>query len=204
MSQKFLMLKESELLRLIKRMVAEAEEKMDDTKTKEPERKEKKKSSFSWIQDAIMAAKDLASDAISDLDDEELEELKDNLPKVDVRSLPKKIENLAKNDSDMLEDADSDIMTEGYLTENKTRKMIKLLSNVGILSGLGLSAAGLLGFMSHAMGYTDAGALSSFFIDVHEMIQDEFGCENFCGPLSTLIAFAGLIMAVGSLKMKNR
>ena len=61
---------------------------------------------------------------------------------------------------------------------------------------------GIIGFMSQSMGYTDAGYFTSFFIDVHDMIQSEFGCWNFCGPLSVIVAIIGIVMALSGSAMK--
>jgi hypothetical protein len=184
-------LKESEFLRLIKRIVEETEK----------EEKKQKVSIFN-ISDAVAVAKDMAEEMLEDLDDDEIEELVDSLPDVNPKKVERELKSMvnSKEGQEILSKIDNNI-TEGILTESNTKKIISMLSRLGVLTGLGLTGAGLIGFMTNAMGYTDVGFLSSYFMDVHDMIQDEFGCDRFCGPLSTLIAFIGLFMALGSAKV---
>jgi hypothetical protein len=192
--KKEIRLNESEFLRLIKRIVEETEK-----------QEKKQKVSIFNISDAVDMAKDMAEDMLKDLDDDEIEGLVDSLPDALDGTTPQKIERelqrmVKSEDGQEMLGKVSDTISESYLFESSSKKIISLLSKAGILSGIGLTAAGLIGFMSNAMGYTAAGFMTSYLVDVHDMIQNEFGCDMFCGPLSTLIGFIGMFMALASAK----
>jgi hypothetical protein len=59
---------------------------------------------------------------------------------------------------------------------------------------------GFMAFVSEIPGYID----SEFLTAVNQMVEDKYGCGNFCGPLSVLVMILGIAMALGSRAMRYR
>jgi len=99
------------------------------------------------------------------LDDEEIEDLKDMV-------LNPETENLA----------------EMFLREDISDRMKSFKEKAMMRGGVGMMGAGMLGMISQAMGYTDAGELMT---QVHDYVDMVGG-----GPVSTGVLIAGLVMAL--------
>jgi Na+/H+ antiporter NhaB len=99
------------------------------------------------------------------LDDEEIEDLQDMV-------LNPETENLA----------------EMFLREDISDRMKSFKEKAMMRGGVGMMGAGMLGMISQAMGYTDAGELMT---QVHDYVDMMGG-----GPVSTAVLIAGLVMAL--------
>jgi hypothetical protein len=238
MRRKTIRLTERELTNLIKRMVTEAEDYMsgshdrdmgDDFMSRSYDRNmsdDFMSTSYdrdmdmgspddsSWIMSAARrAAQMFRQDVLSDMSEDEIDELKSALPSnfdpmMSVEKLQRYVSTSRGQEALETAEEATDTLTESYLYESddkklsRTMKLLKFFGNLGIFSGIGITAMGIIGFMSQSMGYTDAGYFTSFFMDTHDMIQNEFGCDRFCGPLSVIVAIIGIGMALGGSAMK--
>ena len=154
-------LNEAQLSRLIKKMVREAEEEMEDDM---PMNKKSKKgrSRFDIEGAAEAVSKLFARTAAKDMDEDEIKDLARMARKLDVDEI---IDNLkdSQNDeldrkeemaSDKIEDMLSDL-SESYLFEGKFDRIKSILSRVAIFGGLALLGTGGLAFVSQIPGHVD-------------------------------------------------
>jgi hypothetical protein len=170
-------LTESEFHSLIKRMVMEVQEEMNNT----PEMEE---SFLGGMGDKLKdAAQQVASffknEVLSDMDEEDIAELKDKVEDVNIERELNKVER-----------RDERMVAEGYITEGIGDKVRGFLESLGIYGGVGTSVMGLLGFIANVTGWSQTDMMAR----AHEIVQS----VGLTGPVSVLVIVAGLVMALGS------
>ena len=79
-------------------------------------------------------------------------------------------------------------LTEMFLREDISDRMKSFKEKAMMRGGIGMMGAGMLGMISQAMGYTDAGEL---MVQLHDYVDKMGG-----GPVSTAVLIAGLVMAL--------
>jgi hypothetical protein len=191
MGTKQIILNERELTNLIKRMVSEAEETI---------KKDKKKSGgFSWVRSAAREIAELFKDEIlPEIPEDELKKLKSKARELDPKSAIDEIPRFANSEEgeESLTNAEEklgdDILMESIINEGLSDRMVRVLTRTGVISGIGMSASGLMTYASTIMGYID----SSFLKKVHEIVDPY--CSAFCGPLGLMALILGTLLAIGS------
>jgi hypothetical protein len=154
-------LTESEFHSLIKRLVIETQEEMnmsDDMSMSDDKE-------TNYDPRVIRRIARFFKQKLRRLDDEEIEDLQDMV-------LNPETENLA----------------EMFLREDISDRMKSFKEKAMMRGGVGMMGAGMLGMISQAMGYTDAGELMT---QVHDYVDMMGG-----GPVSTAVLIAGLVMAL--------
>ena len=154
-------LTESEFHSLVKRLVIETQEEMnmsDDMSMSDDKE-------TNYDPRVIRRVARFFKQKLRRLDDEEIEDLQDMV-------LNPETENLA----------------EMFLREDISDRMKSFKEKAMMRGGVGMMGAGMLGMISQAMGYTDAGEL---MIQVHDYVDMMGG-----GPVSTAVLIAGLVMAL--------
>lgn len=208
MATRRIRLTESELTNLIRRIVEDTENM--DNMGMEPMNDEPKRegSGMSWIMSAARDVADMfKSEVLPNLSDEEVKGLERMASRFDAKDALRNLkmyvnteegeEALSKAEEIM---DDSLVMTEGVLTEGISNRVIKALSRLGVFAGLGMLGGGFMAFVSEIPGYID----SEFLTAVNQMVEDRYGCGNFCGPISVLVMILGIAMALGSRAMRYR
>lgn len=202
MGKKIVRLTESELIRLVKRVVKEQQmaDKMGG-ETMEGFFSDK----FGWIKDA---AKEVAglfkSEVMPEIPEEDLEEMKDLARNLNPKEAISNVGDFASSEEgkEALEKAEEhispDVLTEAIIREGLSDRMVKILARTGVISGIGLTIGGFVQFASFCMGYID----SHFLTRVHEIIDPL--CGMFCGPLSVLVIILGALLALGSASFGYR
>ena len=187
-------LTESELIKLVGRIIKEQEETETDN--------EFLSDSFGWFKDAVKKVADLFKrEYINEMDEEDLENLKMTANNINVREAISKLPEFASSEEgrDALEIANEkieiDTISEGYLNEGwLSDNIVKVLVRTGIVSGLGMVVGGLISFISELKGYID---LPEFMVEVHNIVESS-GCNTFCGPLAILAMILGVVLALRS------
>jgi hypothetical protein len=159
--RKKIKLTESEFHSLIKRLVIETQEEMnmsDDMRMSDDKE-------TNYDPRVIRRIARFFKQKLRRLDDEEIEDLQDMV-------LNPETENLA----------------EMFLREDISDRMKSFKEKAMMRGGVGMMGAGMLGMISQAMGYTDAGELMT---QVHDYVDMMGG-----GPVSTAVLIAGLVMAL--------
>ena len=197
MGKRIVRLTESELIRLVKRVVKEQQ--MTDEMGGEMEEgffSDK----FGWIKDAAKEVAQLfKTEVMPEIPEDELEDLRMQAKKLDPKGALSNVGDFVSSEEgqEALKKAEKqispDVLTEAVLMEGLSDRVIRVLARAGVLTGLGGLASGYLAFASHAMGFVD----SSFLAQVHDIVQG-FGCGAFCGPLSVLVMVLGTLLALGS------
>jgi|688.fasta_scaffold00170_16 hypothetical protein len=152
-------LTESEFHSLVRRLVREAEEEMMSITMDDEESEGMSK------EDTVHAVADFFKRKLRRLDSDEIEELED-----------------------MVVNSETEDLTEMFLREDISDRKKSFKEKAMIRGGIGMMGAGILGMISQAMGYTDAGDL---MIAVHDYVDKMGG-----GPVSTAVLIAGLVMAL--------
>jgi hypothetical protein len=152
-------LTESEFHSLVRRLVREAEEEMMSITMDDEESEGMSK------EDTVHAVADFFKRKLRRLDSDEIEELED-----------------------MVVNSETEDLTEMFLREDISDRKKSFKEKAMIRGGIGMMGAGMLGMISQAMGYTDAGDL---MIAVHDYVDKMGG-----GPVSTAVLIAGLVMAL--------
>lgn len=201
MKKRVVRLTESELIQLVKKVVNEEMSKEMGGETNEGFFDDK----FGWIKDVARQVADLfREEVMSNIPEEELDSLKDQAREMRPSATIIKVEDMIASEEgkEAMEKADAqispDILAEAVIMEGLSSRVFKILDRLGILSGVGLTLSGVLGFASNVMGYTD----SMFLTKVNEMISPY--CGVFCGPLSVLVIVLGIAIALGSAAMGHR
>jgi hypothetical protein len=208
MATRRIRLTESELTNLIRRIVEDTEN--VDNMGMEPMMDEPKREGkgMSWIMSAAREVADMfKSEVLPNLSDEEVKGLERMASRFDAKDALRNLkmyvnteegEEALSKAEEMMDD--SLVMTEGVLTEGISNRVIKALSRLGVFAGLGMLGGGFMAFVSEIPGYID----SEFLTAVNQMVEDKYGCGNFCGPLSVLVMILGIAMALGSRAMRYR
>lgn len=89
---------------------------------------------------------------------------------------------------DMVVNPETENLAEMFLREDISDRRKSFKEKAMMRGGIGMMGAGMLGMVSQAMGYTDAGDL---MIQVHDVVKNMGG-----GPVSTGMLVAGLVMAL--------
>ncbi len=208
MATRRIRLTESELTNLIRRIVEDTEN--VDNMGMEPMMDEPKREGkgMSWIMSAAREVADrFKSEVLPNLSNEEVKGLERMASRFDAKDALRNLkmyvnteegEEALSKAEEMMDD--SLVMTEGVLTEGISNRVIKALSRLGVFAGLGMLGGGFMAFVSEIPGYID----SEFLTAVNQMVEDKYGCGNFCGPLSVLVMILGIAMALGSRAMRYR
>lgn len=159
-------LTESEFHSLVRRLVRETEEEMMSITMDDEGSEEMSK------EDTVHAVADFFKRKLRRLDDEEIEELED-----------------------MVVNSETEDLTEMFLREDISDRKKSFKAKAMMRGGIGMMGAGMLGMISQAMGYTDAGEL---MMAVHDHVDKMGG-----GPVSAAVLIAGLVMALKGMATKS-
>ena len=193
-------LTESELTRLIKRIVEDTER-----GAMEMERPMTRRKGFS-IMDAVQKAAEIFErDFADNLDDETMSELERKTARINVDRAVSKLENSSEEElsnreemaSEKINDMLGDI-SESFLSEGKFDRIKSIIARANIFGGLGVIGAAGTAFVSMLPGYVDF----EFLLRVHEMVETT-GCSRYCGPLSFFIACLGVAMFFHGMVRKD-
>jgi hypothetical protein len=157
-------LTESGFHSLVRRLVKETEEEMN-AEMSEMDSFDNEENEEMSKEDTVHAVADFFKRKLRRLDSDEIEELED-----------------------MVVNSETEDLTEMFLREDISDRKKSFKEKAMIRGGIGMMGAGILGMISQAMGYTDAGDL---MIAVHDYVDKMGG-----GPVSTAVLIAGLVMAL--------
>ena len=200
MRKRTVRLTESELTRLIKRIVEDTER-----GAMEMERPMTRRKGFS-IMDAVQKAAEIFErDFADNLDDETMSELERKTARINVDRAVSKLENSSEEEltsreemaSEKIDDMLGDI-SESFLSEGKFDRIKSIIARANIFGGLGVIGAAGTAFVSMLPGYVDF----EFLLRVHEMVETT-GCSRYCGPLSFFIACLGVAMFFHGMVRKD-
>lgn len=111
----------------------------------------------------------------------------------------KKLRRLDSDEIEELEDmvvnSETEDLAEMFLREDIKKRKKPFKGRAMELGGIGMMGAGMLGMISQAMGYTDAGDL---MVAVHDHVDKMGG-----GPVSAAVLIAGLVMALKGMATKS-
>ena len=177
MAIKKIRLTESELTRLVSRLVEEAEEKMmNDTEFDFDEMDDEMDDELTK-QDAIAKiAEFLKSEVLPDLSPRQMNKLKDKVEDAETVT-----ENIYEDEED--------------LSSRKASRREKMLMR----GGLGMAAVGAVAALGEFMGYSEF-ETTSMIHDINHMA----GLERYTGPVTVAMVFAGLAMALYGLDKRVR
>ena len=154
-------LTESEFHSLVRRLVKETQEEMnmsDDMSMSDDEE-------TNYDPQVIRRIASFFKQKLRRLDDEEIEDLQD-----------------------MVVNPETENLAEMFLREDISDRRKSFKEKAMMRGGIGMMGAGMLGMVSQAMGYTDAGEL---MVQIHDIVDKMGG-----GPVSTGMLIAGLVMAL--------
>lgn len=157
-------LTESEFHSLVRRLVKETQEEMN-TEMSEMDSFDDSENEEMSKEETVQTVADFFKRKLKRLDDEEIQDLED-----------------------IVVNQRTEDLTEMFLREDISDRMKSFKEKAMMRGGIGMMGAGMLGMISQAMGYTDAGEL---MIQVHDYVDKMGG-----GPVSTAILIAGLVMAL--------
>ena len=177
MAIKKIRLTESELTRLVRRLVEEAEEKiMNDTEFDFDNMDDEMDDELTK-QDAIAKiAEFLKSEVLPDLSPRQMNKLKDKVEDAETVT-----ENIYEDDED--------------LSSRKASRREKMLMR----GGLGMAAVGAVAALGEFMGYSEF-ETTAMIHDINHMA----GLERYTGPVTVAMVFAGLAMALYGLDKRVR
>jgi hypothetical protein len=158
-------LTESEFHSLIRRIVMETQEEMNIQMDEEMESFDDGENEEMSKEETVHTVADFFKRKLRRMDDEEIQDLED-----------------------MVVNRKTEDLTEMFLREDISDRMKSAKEKAMMRGGVGMMGAGILGMISQAMGYTDAGEL---MVQVHDYVEKMGG-----GPVSTAILIAGLVMAL--------
>jgi hypothetical protein len=177
MAIKKIRLTESELTRLVRRLVEESEEKiMNDTEFDFDNMDDEMDDELTK-QDAIAKiAEFLKSEVLPDLSPRQMNKLKDKVEDAETVT-----ENIYEDDED--------------LSSRKASRREKMLMR----GGLGMAAVGAVAALGEFMGYSEF-ETTAMIHDINHMA----GLERYTGPVTVAMVFAGLAMALYGLDKRVR
>ena len=160
-------LTESEFHSLVRRLVKETQEEMNTEMSEMDsfENEENEENDGMSKEETVHAVANFFKRKLRRLDSDEIENLEDMV-------INQKTEGL----------------TEMFLREDISDRMKSFKEKAMMRGGIGMMGAGMLGMISQAMGYTDAGEL---MVQLHDYVDKMGG-----GPVSTAVLIAGLVMAL--------
>ncbi len=200
MKKRTVRLTESELTRLIKRIVEDTER-----GAMEMERPMTRRKGFS-IMDAVQKAAEIFErDFADNLDEETMSELESKTSRINLDRAISKLERNSEDElsgrvemaSEKINDMLGDI-SESFLSEGKFDRIKSIIARANIFGGLGVIGAAGTAFVSMLPGYVDF----EFLLRVHEMVETT-GCSRYCGPLSFFIACLGVAMFFHGMSRKD-
>ena len=200
MRKRTVRLTESELTRLIKRIVEDTER-----GAMEMERPMTRRKGFS-IMDAVQKAAEIFErDFADNLDEETMSELESKTSRINLDRAISKLERNSEDElsgreemaSEKINDMLGDI-SESFLSEGKFDRIKSIIARANIFGGLGVIGAAGTAFVSMLPGYVDF----EFLLRVHEMVETT-GCSRYCGPLSFFIACLGVAMLFHGMSRKD-
>lgn len=157
-------LTESEFHSLVRRLVKETQEEMN-TEMSEMDSFDDSENEEMSKEETVQTVADFFKQKLKRLDDEEIQDLED-----------------------IVVNQRTEDLTEMFLREDISDRMKSFKEKAMMRGGIGMMGAGMLGMISQALGYTDAGEL---MIQIHDYVDKMGG-----GPVSTGILIAGLILAL--------
>jgi hypothetical protein len=159
-------LTESEFHSLVRRLVKETQEEMN-TEMSEMDSFDDSENEDDGMskEETVQTVADFFKRKLKRLDDEEIQDLED-----------------------IVVNQRTEDLTEMFLREDISDRMKSFKEKAMMRGGIGMMGAGILGMISQALGYTDAGEL---MIQIHDYVDKMGG-----GPVSTAILIAGLVMAL--------
>lgn len=174
-------LSESEFHNLVRKLVKETQNEMIDGEMME--------SNFGGdVMDAIKGVSNFfKNEVFSDLSDEEKRLIKRKLSNVNIE---KEMEKVDEKEESMLD--------EGVISEGIGDRLRSFFERLGIGTGLGMTASGLLGIISNASGWSEGDILTQ----VHDIMQNA-GFDRYAGPVSMLVIIAGIALAFGSMSSRK-
>jgi DNA-directed RNA polymerase subunit F len=168
--KKVIRLSESDLTKLIKRMIKEIE---DPSSFEDADRNYKKKLSVNDVAKIFSEVSSLPKSAVSELKKIVNNEIADLTPK-------EKEELKSLVDQGMY----GEMMEKDDLSSRKSRFREKAMMR----GGVGMMGSGLLGLISQGMGYTDYG---DTWVAIHDYVEKMGGA-----PVSALALIGGIIIAI--------
>lgn len=177
MAIKKIRLTESELTRLVRRLVEDAEEKMMNDTEFDFDNMDDEMDDELTKQDAIAKiAEFLKSEVLPDLSPRQMNKLKDKVEDAETVT-----ENIYEDDED--------------LSSRKASRREKMLMR----GGLGMAAVGAVAALGEFMGYSEF-ETTAMIHDINHMA----GLERYTGPVTVAMVFAGLAMALYGLDRRVR
>ena len=188
-------LNESQLSQLIKKMVREAKDEMEDEMSMKMDFKDR--GGYFDIMGAAKEVSKLFGEMIApEMDDDELSDLSRMASRINIDRVVGELENSVDEElSDREEKASEKIediigvVSESYLFEGKFDRIKSIIARANIFGGVGLLGVAGLAFISQIPGHVDF----KFLDMVYDIVQSS-GCSRHCGPFAFYIAVLGVIM----------
>jgi hypothetical protein len=188
-------LNEAQLSRLIKKMVREAKDEMEDEMSMKMDFKDR--GGYFDIMGAAKKVSKLFGEMIApEMDDDELSDLSRMASRINIDRVVNELENSVDEElSDREEKASEKIediigvVSESYLFEGKFDRIKSIIARANIFGGVGLLGVAGLAFISQIPGHVDF----KFLDMVYDIVQSS-GCSRHCGPFAFYIAVLGVIM----------
>lgn len=188
-------LNEAQLSQLIKKMVREAKDEMEDEMSMKMDFEDK--GGYFDIMGAAKKVSKLFGEMIApEMDDDELSDLSRMASRINIDRVVGELENSVDEElSDREEKASEKIediigvVSESYLFEGKFDRIKSIIARANIFGGVGLLGVAGLAFISQIPGHVDF----KFLDMVYDIVQS-FGCSRHCGPFAFYIAVLGVIM----------
>jgi hypothetical protein len=188
-------LNEAQLSRLIKKMVREAKDEMEDEMSMKMDFEDR--GGYFDIMGAAKKVSKLFGEMIApEMDDDELSDLSRMASRINIDRVVNELENSVDEElSDREEKASEKIediigvVSESYLFEGKFDRIKSIIARANIFGGVGLLGVAGLAFISQIPGHVDF----KFLDMVYDIVQSS-GCSRHCGPFAFYIAVLGVIM----------
>jgi hypothetical protein len=197
-------LNEAQLSQLIKKMVREAKDEMEDEMSMKMDFKDRG-GNFDIMGAAKKVSKLFGEMIAPEMDDEELSDLSRMASRINIDRVVDKLENSVDEElSDREEKASEKIediigvVSESYLFEGKFDRIKSIIARANIFGGVGLLGVAGLAFISQIPGHVDF----KFLDMVYDIVQSS-GCSRYCGPFAFYIAVLGVIMYFKGISSKD-